>query len=60
VVTGVAPVHLESFASIAEIARAKYELIASLPQGELPSSTPTTSTCHSLAVISAGMWLRSD
>jgi UDP-N-acetylmuramoyl-tripeptide--D-alanyl-D-alanine ligase len=33
VVTGVAPVHLESFASIAEIARAKYELIASLPAG---------------------------
>ena len=31
VVTGVAPVHLESFASIADIARAKYELIASLP-----------------------------
>ncbi len=33
VVTGVAPVHLESFASIADIARAKYELIASLPAG---------------------------
>src|SRR6266699_881090 len=33
VVTNVAPVHLESFASIAEIARAKYELIASLPAG---------------------------
>jgi UDP-N-acetylmuramoyl-tripeptide--D-alanyl-D-alanine ligase len=33
VVTGVAPVHLESFASIADIARAKYELIASLPPG---------------------------
>jgi UDP-N-acetylmuramoyl-tripeptide--D-alanyl-D-alanine ligase len=33
VVTGVAPVHLESFASIADIARAKYELIASLPHG---------------------------
>jgi len=33
VVTGVAPVHLESFASIADIARAKYELIASLPSG---------------------------
>lgn len=31
VVTLVAPVHLEFFASIAEIARAKYELIASLP-----------------------------
>jgi UDP-N-acetylmuramoyl-tripeptide--D-alanyl-D-alanine ligase len=30
VVTCVAPVHLESFASIADIARAKYELIASL------------------------------
>jgi UDP-N-acetylmuramoyl-tripeptide--D-alanyl-D-alanine ligase len=33
VVTCVAPVHLESFASVAEIARAKYELIASLPLG---------------------------
>lgn len=33
VVTCVAPVHLESFASIADIARAKYELIASLPAG---------------------------
>jgi UDP-N-acetylmuramoyl-tripeptide--D-alanyl-D-alanine ligase len=33
VVTCVAPVHLESFASVAEIARAKYELIASLPRG---------------------------
>ena len=33
VVTGVAPVHLESFASIADIARAKYELVASLPSG---------------------------
>jgi UDP-N-acetylmuramoyl-tripeptide--D-alanyl-D-alanine ligase len=33
VVTGVAPVHLESFASIADIARAKYELIAALPSG---------------------------
>jgi len=33
VVTGVAPVHLESFATIADIARAKYELIASLPSG---------------------------
>jgi len=31
VVTNVAPVHLEFFHSIAEIARAKYELIASLP-----------------------------
>lgn len=31
VVTLVAPVHLEFFASIAEIARAKYELIAPLP-----------------------------
>jgi UDP-N-acetylmuramoyl-tripeptide--D-alanyl-D-alanine ligase len=31
VVTNVAPVHLEFFASIADIARAKYELIASLP-----------------------------
>ncbi len=31
VVTNVAPVHLEFFNSIAEIARAKYELIASLP-----------------------------
>jgi UDP-N-acetylmuramoyl-tripeptide--D-alanyl-D-alanine ligase len=33
VVTNVAPVHLEFFKSIAEIARAKYELIASLPAG---------------------------
>jgi UDP-N-acetylmuramoyl-tripeptide--D-alanyl-D-alanine ligase len=31
VVTNVAPVHLEFFASIADIARAKYELIESLP-----------------------------
>lgn len=35
VVTCVAPVHLESFASIADIARAKYELIAALPSGGL-------------------------
>jgi UDP-N-acetylmuramoyl-tripeptide--D-alanyl-D-alanine ligase len=33
VVTNVAPVHLEYFKSIAEIARAKYELIQSLPAG---------------------------
>jgi len=33
VVTNVAPVHLESFDSIAGIARAKYELIESLPHG---------------------------
>jgi UDP-N-acetylmuramoyl-tripeptide--D-alanyl-D-alanine ligase len=33
VVTNVAPVHLEFFDSIADIARAKYELIASLPSG---------------------------
>ncbi|MCU1285345.1 MAG: UDP-N-acetylmuramoyl-tripeptide--D-alanyl-D-alanine ligase [Acidobacteriales bacterium] len=33
VVTCVAPVHLESFNSVADIARAKYELIASLPPG---------------------------
>jgi UDP-N-acetylmuramoyl-tripeptide--D-alanyl-D-alanine ligase len=33
VVTNVAPVHLESFGSIAEIARAKYELIEALPHG---------------------------
>jgi len=33
VVTMVAPVHLEFFNSIAEIARAKYELIQSLPAG---------------------------
>ena len=33
VVTNVAPVHLEFFKSIADIARAKYELIASLPAG---------------------------
>ena len=32
-VTLVAPVHLEFFASIADIARAKYELIQSLPPG---------------------------
>lgn len=31
VVTNVAPVHLEFFGSVAEIARAKYELIESLP-----------------------------
>jgi UDP-N-acetylmuramoyl-tripeptide--D-alanyl-D-alanine ligase len=31
VVTNVAPVHLEFFDSVADIARAKYELIASLP-----------------------------
>ncbi len=33
VVTNVAPVHLEYFKSIADIARAKYELIQSLPAG---------------------------
>ena len=33
VVTNVAPVHLEFFRSIAEIARAKYELIEALPTG---------------------------
>jgi UDP-N-acetylmuramoyl-tripeptide--D-alanyl-D-alanine ligase len=33
VVTNVAPVHLEFFKDIAEIARAKYELIESLPKG---------------------------
>ena len=33
VVTNVAPVHLEFFASVADIARAKYELIAGLPTG---------------------------
>jgi UDP-N-acetylmuramoyl-tripeptide--D-alanyl-D-alanine ligase len=33
VVTNVAPVHLESFDSIAGIARAKYELIGALPHG---------------------------
>jgi UDP-N-acetylmuramoyl-tripeptide--D-alanyl-D-alanine ligase len=33
VVTCIAPVHLEFFQSVAEIARAKYELIASLPAG---------------------------
>jgi UDP-N-acetylmuramoyl-tripeptide--D-alanyl-D-alanine ligase len=33
VVTNVAPVHLEFFKSVAEIARAKYELIESLPSG---------------------------
>ncbi len=33
VVTNVAPVHLEFFDSLADIARAKYELIAALPAG---------------------------
>ena len=33
VVTNVAPVHLEFFQSVAEIARAKFELIESLPAG---------------------------
>jgi UDP-N-acetylmuramoyl-tripeptide--D-alanyl-D-alanine ligase len=33
VVTCVAPVHLEFFQSVAEIARAKHELVESLPQG---------------------------
>jgi len=33
VVTNVAPVHLEFFESLAEIARAKYELIEALPPG---------------------------
>jgi len=33
VVTNVAPVHLEFFASVGEIARAKYELIEGLPAG---------------------------
>ncbi len=33
VVTNVAPVHLGSFNSVAEIARAKYELVAALPAG---------------------------
>jgi UDP-N-acetylmuramoyl-tripeptide--D-alanyl-D-alanine ligase len=33
VVTNVAPAHLEFFKSVAEIARAKYELIESLPAG---------------------------
>jgi UDP-N-acetylmuramoyl-tripeptide--D-alanyl-D-alanine ligase len=33
VVTNVAPVHLEFFKSIGEIARAKYELVESLPSG---------------------------
>jgi UDP-N-acetylmuramoyl-tripeptide--D-alanyl-D-alanine ligase len=33
VVTNVAPVHLEFFKDISEIARAKYELIESLPKG---------------------------
>ncbi|HVP55490.1 MAG TPA: UDP-N-acetylmuramoyl-tripeptide--D-alanyl-D-alanine ligase [Candidatus Eisenbacteria bacterium] len=33
VVTAVAPVHLEFFKSVAEIARAKYELVESLPAG---------------------------
>ena len=33
VVTNVAPVHLEFFNSVADIARAKYELVESLPSG---------------------------
>ncbi len=33
VVTNVAPVHLEFFKSVAEIARAKYELVEALPTG---------------------------
>jgi UDP-N-acetylmuramoyl-tripeptide--D-alanyl-D-alanine ligase len=33
VVTNVAPVHLEFFKSVEEIARAKYELVAALPRG---------------------------
>src|SRR5437660_1375454 len=33
VVTNVAPVHLESFSSVVDIVRAKYELIVSLPRG---------------------------
>jgi UDP-N-acetylmuramoyl-tripeptide--D-alanyl-D-alanine ligase len=33
VITNVAPVHLEFFNSVADIARAKYELIAALPAG---------------------------
>jgi UDP-N-acetylmuramoyl-tripeptide--D-alanyl-D-alanine ligase len=33
VVTNIAPVHLEFFKSVADIARAKYELIESLPAG---------------------------
>jgi UDP-N-acetylmuramoyl-tripeptide--D-alanyl-D-alanine ligase len=33
VVTNVAPVHLEFFKSVADIARAKYELVQSLPAG---------------------------
>src|SRR5580658_7466439 len=35
VVTNVAPVHLESFESMAQIARAKYELIEAIPRGGL-------------------------
>ena len=48
----VAPVHLEYFESVAGIARAKYELIESLPQGERPSSMLTTNTSLSSAAIS--------
>ena len=52
VVTNVAPVHLEFFDSIAEIARAKYELIESFPRGGQRFSTPTMNTFRSLAAIS--------
>src|SRR5260370_8353989 len=40
VVTNVAPVHLEFFKSVAEIARAKYELIDSWPAGWPPILNP--------------------
>ena len=57
VVTSVAPVHLEFFDSLAGIARAKYELIESLPPEEPPYSMRMTSTYLSSVATSAGKWL---
>jgi UDP-N-acetylmuramoyl-tripeptide--D-alanyl-D-alanine ligase len=52
VVTNVGPVHLEFFDSVADIARAKYELIQSLPPGGVACSTRTTNTWRSSGAIS--------